>query len=123
MATDSEHQRQARHNREFLDGIDSKKFPDWVAVVAFYTAVHLVQALFSLSGDRCRSHRQRNELLRQKFPAIWKHYHPLYSFSRLARYWCMKVVPDQVPYVVRRLGRLEREIEAEAEAYRKRGTP
>ena len=110
MATESDHLRQAQHNHEFLNAIEQARFPDWAATVAFYTAVHLVQALLKRHGENCSSHNSRNRKLRQKFPAVWKLYQPLYTYSRLARYWCMKVKATDIPYLVRRLGKIEREV-------------
>jgi hypothetical protein len=120
MAKDREHEQQAAHNREFLDSIDKARYADWVATVAFYTAVHRVQALFHLSRDRCKSHRERNRILRRKFPPIWKHYHPLYSLSRLARYWCMKVHPRDVHRILHRLSEFDREVDRQMAKYRRR---
>ena len=112
MATESDHLKQADHNQRFLGEIDSNKFPDWAATVAFYTAVHLAQALLKRGGDTCNSHTTRNRKLRSKYPAIWKLYQPLYSYSRLARYWCMKVKPADIPYLTRRLAKVDREVKA-----------
>ena len=120
MATENEHERQADHNQKFLDDLDPTKYPDWAATVAFYIAVHRVQALLRVSGDRCKSHQKRNNILRAKFPSVWKHYQPLYSFSRLARYWCMRVQPDHVPYIRRRLGKVEQAIAAEMKHLKKK---
>jgi hypothetical protein len=123
MATEHEHRRQADHNQAFLDSIDAARFPDWTTTAAFYKAVHLVQALFAASGHQCRSHSSRNKLLRLKFATVWKQYHPLYSFSRLARYWCFRVKPEHVRHVIRRLGRIERAIKAERAKLQRRGKP
>ena len=41
---------------------------------------------------------------------VWKLYQPLYSYSRLTRYWCMRVKPDDVPYITRRLNKIERKV-------------
>lgn len=111
MATEKDHQLQARHNTRFLETIDVQEYPDWAATVMFYSAVHLVQMLFSKKGGRGGNHRKRNDTLRKQYPEVWKHYEPLHAFSRLARYWCMKVTPEQIPYLKRRFGRLQREIE------------
>lgn len=112
MATESDHLRQAQHNQRFLNSIDCAQYPDWAATVAFYTAVHLAQALIKHGGDSCNSHKSRNNKLRKKYPAVWKLYQPLYSYSRLARYWCMKVKASDIPYLTRRLGKVEREVQA-----------
>jgi hypothetical protein len=112
MATESDHLKQAQHNEKFLNSIDATQFPDWAATVAFYTAVHLVQALLKHAGENCHSHNSRNRKVRQHFPAIWKIYQPLYTYSRLARYWCMKVKPGDIAYIKRRLGKVERAVQA-----------
>lgn len=110
MATENEHRRQAEHNQSFLDTIDADKYPDWIATVSFYTAVHFVQMLFAKRGGRTGSHRKRNDTLRSRYADVWKHYQPLYSYSRLARYWCMKATPSDIPELKRRLGLLKRAI-------------
>jgi len=46
MPSASEHQIKASHNRAFLNSITDPAFCDWMAVAAFYTAVHLVEQLF-----------------------------------------------------------------------------
>lgn len=111
MATAKEHKEKANHNRRFLNTIDARVYPDWVATVNFYTAVHLVQMLFQAKGGRSGSHRKRNDTLRKTYPSIWKHYQPLHAFARLARYWCMKVTPEHIPYLERRLAKVEKEID------------
>jgi hypothetical protein len=113
MTRAADHKAQANHNRSFLSTIDKARFPDWAATVIFYTAVHRVQELLRTKGGKGGGHVQRNRTLRTKYPKVWREYQPLYTFSRLARYWCMQVKPDHVPYVERRLGRVEREIDAE----------
>jgi hypothetical protein len=114
MAMAHEHKRQAQHNQECLDTIDTNRFPDWAATVAFYKAVHLVEMLFvtkalaNLSG----SHVKRNNLLKKKYPKIWMGYRPLYAFSRTARYWCLRVKPEHWPYLLKRLGKVQMEVES-----------
>ena len=113
MATEHEHRRQAEHNLKFLGAIDVELFPDWAATIVFYTAVHLAEMLFKKQGGSSGSHRKRNQSLRRRYPHVWRHYQPLYAFSRLSRYWCMKVAAEHVPYLTRRLRRLQTEIDHE----------
>ena len=110
MSTVNEHRTQAEHNQSYLETIGMDTFPDWAATTIFYTAVHLTQMMFGKLGGRGGSHRRRNDTLRSQYPDVWKHYQPLYAHSRLARYWCMKVAPEHVPYLKRRLGRLKRAV-------------
>src|SRR5262245_1955393 len=113
MATEKEHLDQASHNQDMLCATDPNRFPDWVATVAFYQAVHLVEAMFVRKGltNQSGSHVRRNQLLKRTFADLWKQYQPLYAFSRLARYRCYPVKPDHTVYVLRRLGRVEQIIQ------------
>jgi hypothetical protein len=110
MATPEQHQAQADHNQAFYETIDSTLFPDWAATVAFYKAVHLVEKLFRQRGQKGGSHMKRNNILKTQYLPIWRHYKALYSFSRLARYWCMEVKPEHVPQIARKLGKVDAEI-------------
>jgi len=110
MATPEEHQKQADHNQSFLDSIDANVYPDWVATVAFYRAVHLVEKLFHTRGHDSGSHVRRNTVLKRQYLPIWREYKTLYSFSRLARYWCLKVKPEHTKFILQRLSRVEREV-------------
>ena len=109
MATEAEHRKQAEHNRTFLNAIDKKAFPDWWVTVAFYSAVHLIEAFLARQTPRPHSgsHTRRNNILKRQYDALWREYRPLYAFSRLARYRCYSVQPEHLTYVERRLGRLE----------------
>jgi hypothetical protein len=111
MATAHEHETQATHNQTFLESIDSQRFPDWYATVAFYQAVHLVEKLFRVKGGKTGNHRTRNYTLKTKYLSVWRDYKTLYSFSRLARYRCMKVKKDQVAFIKQRLERVQRTID------------
>lgn len=110
MATPQQHQTQADHNQSFFETIDTSTFPDWAATVAFYKAVHLVEKLFRQRGQRSGNHTRRNNILKTQYLPIWRNYKALYSFSRLARYWCMQVTAEHVRLIVRRLQKVEAEI-------------
>lgn len=112
MATETEHRQQAQRNQDFLDSIDAAKFPEWAVTVAFYKAVHLVELLLAKKslGHLSGYHSQRNNLLKRRYPGLWKDYGPLYRFSRVARYWCLHVEPRHVPPIIKRLERAERTV-------------
>lgn len=82
------HLRQWKHNRAFLGSISSEH-PDWIVTVAFYTALHAVDAL--LAADKVRaitSHDARNDVLYRthRYKNINRAYQPLYGLSRTVRY-------------------------------------
>ena len=85
MATEADHFKKAESNKRFLSKIDDE-FCDWIAIVAFYAAVHFVEALLAKNGMPSNSHRERNSSLRQNYPSIWEHFQPLYNVSKWLRY-------------------------------------
>jgi hypothetical protein len=89
MADETDHISLANRNHDFLlrllaDGA----FPDWVATVAFYKAVHVVEAVFASDrGAHSTSHADREDRLKTpKYKAIFKDYTHLFTASRVARY-------------------------------------
>ena len=84
----NKHLTQWRHNRAFISTIDPE-YPDWAVTVAFYAALHAVDALFK--HDKVQgitAHEHRNETLRatNRYRKIWECYRPLYDMSRTVRY-------------------------------------
>lgn len=67
-------------------------FPEWVVTVAFYRALHIVEAVFydddESSVDHTDQHSTRNRHLKQtrRYQNLWRHYRPLYNDSMVARY-------------------------------------
>lgn len=59
MASEAAHLAKADSNQSFLETIGDE-YPDWLAIVAFYKAVHLVEALFAKEGRQSKSHYGRN---------------------------------------------------------------
>jgi hypothetical protein len=85
MGTAAEHEEKAIHHLEFLAEI-SDRYPDWLATVAFYAAVELVERLFSQYGVHSRSHEDRNRTVLRRYPSIARAYKVLYGASFDARY-------------------------------------
>ncbi len=117
MGSPQEHQAKAEHNQKFLRTIDPDSFADWVIVVAFYRAVHLVERLFvGLGLQNAHSHESRNARLKRDFGAIHRAFHPIYNVSMYARYHCNYIctrakVEQEV--LKTRLPEVERLVEAE----------
>jgi hypothetical protein len=85
MPSADDHQRQADHNLRFLATIDTDEFCDWMAVVAFYVAVHLVEKLRAAVGEHSADHPDRNEFVRAHHHPIHVYYRDLYNISLLVR--------------------------------------
>lgn len=90
MAGEKAHRDKARDNQAFLEQI-SDDFPDWIAIAAFYTAVHLVEMLAATDGHHSRGHHERNRYLKARYPGIWTHFFALWNYSVQARYDCAKL--------------------------------
>lgn len=58
---------------------------DWIAIVAFYAALHWVDAFLATYGNHPQNHRERNRLVNLLLPTNLA-YGILYSTSRRARY-------------------------------------
>ena len=88
MPSADQHRNKAERNRKFLRSIALDEFPDWVAVAAFYTAVHRIEQYRAFVGDGdSTSHEDRLNYVQRCLPnAIHSAYHILQNVSMLARY-------------------------------------
>lgn len=91
------HRSQARHNENLLaeDLLDAKTtiYPDWLVTVAFYCALHLMDAeldgryrVRSFEGGHGERRRLVDKHLTGKARQALTHYESLQSASRRARY-------------------------------------
>src|SRR5262249_12626607 len=86
MPNRNQHRVKAENNRRFLNQIDPADNPEWSVVVAFYTAVHLVEQLLAERAGHSKDHQERLEFVQHEHPQIHSDYQQLYNVSRLARY-------------------------------------
>lgn len=98
MPNQKDHRSRAAHNHKFLETIPDE-FADWLAIVAFYEAVHLVEMVFAtLKRSHNRTHGERNKRLKREYPHIWRAFYPLWNYSKLARYECTSINVQHVRY-------------------------
>ncbi len=89
MATELDHIELANRNHETLAYLvkDAQSHAEWVATVAFYKAVQIVEAVLARRGLHSNGHDGRiSDLKRQEFQELFKAYRPLYAASLVARY-------------------------------------
>lgn len=90
MASETDHIRMANRNHaalmHLLPSID--EFGEWVVTVAFYKAVHVVEAAFANhSGIHSSTHMDREQMLKcVPYKPLFKDYIALSNVSRIARY-------------------------------------
>lgn len=100
MPSPSEHDEQYRKNKSFLDTLDIDKTPylDWVATIAFYSALHLVQIMLSQKGINPADHRERMAYVSRlkELKQVSAKYHVLYMESCKARYNCKKYTLETI---------------------------
>ena len=67
---------------------DVDRFPEWVATISFYKAVHVIEAVFANTLNKhSMSHDDRRQTLKTlQFKKIFNPYDRLLNASRVARY-------------------------------------
>ena len=90
MANELDHLRLANSNQTLIDHLISENiFKDWLITVAFYKAVHVVEAVFAEDLNvHSSGHSGRERLLdiHTKYRSMHKDYSHLLQESRIARY-------------------------------------
>ena len=91
MASSSNHIALANKNQLALNTLvqDASRHPEWVATIAFYKAIHVIEAACrNLGLKHPYNHKSRLELLRVKneLKPIYRHFKALYVASCIARY-------------------------------------
>ena len=109
MPNSREHRDKASHNCAFLQTFEVDDYPDWVAVAAFYAAVHLVERLRTVAPSPTTKHStdhvDRGRFARAKHRQIQREYHELYNTSLIARYettsgFNTKIKPADVRHIL-----------------------
>lgn len=88
MPSEADHIALANRNHAALFKLleDPTEYSEWIATIAFYKAVQLVEAMFSKQGQASHDHRSRHDALKRHHADIWRHYRPLWQASCVARY-------------------------------------
>ena len=90
MSLEADHIELANRNHETLLYLmkEAESHPEWVATVAFYKAVQIIEAVFDAdSRGHSNGHDSRIDTLKcPKYRELFKAYRPLYAASLVARY-------------------------------------
>ena len=117
MALEKAHILKADQNKTFLASIGDE-FPDWLATVAFYRGVHLVEACFARKNIHSQRHSERNDRLKRDYPKLWMEFKPLYEASRMVRYTerCISTREAREQLIAKRLPALEALVNAQLDS-------
>ena len=102
MPAGARHLSAAAHNKQLARNLLASLEPEWAAVLAFYSALHQVDAYFAqialhpLNHEMRKSYIQRTGQLRQ----IYADYRTLESRSRDARYDLVRISPSAVQQLI-----------------------
>ena len=111
MASQQEHREQAERNEAFLGRLVNPDEADWCCVVAFYAALHLLDAFLLRSLPQPKDHDERFDFLRrQRRPDLWKAYRALWDDGHAARYDCFGPLKFDRSKSVQKLGTFKREV-------------
>lgn len=88
----------AERNKKFLFKylmVILDKCPDWVTIVAFYTALHFVEAFLKRKhGLDFERHEERHAFMSQYVTEIFSAYYRLYDLGFNSRYKSIKDTPS-----------------------------
>ncbi len=89
MPSSQQHKEKSRENRVFLDFLIANNGPpEWIAVVAFYSALHAIERLSACDNRHYQKHQDRLAYLtgHKKHRAIHRDFAILFDASLVARY-------------------------------------
>jgi hypothetical protein len=92
MPSETEHLVVASRNQELINHLipHIDRFAEWITVIAFYKALHIVEAVFYRTHreKHGRNHESREQMLKttKRYQQIYRHYRPLWAASTVARY-------------------------------------
>jgi hypothetical protein len=107
-----DHQGQAQRNARLaraLAGTTDRTAHQWSAIVAFYAAIHWVDAdIMRRANSRPVDHEERNRIVSSSYSAIDNPYRRLYQRSRALRSDCDETRPEELPTLLESLDTIRR---------------
>ena len=96
MASRDSHLSKTREIAQFVQHLETSRFPEWGIVGIFYWALHLTDAwLAEELSIHPTNHINRNNLVREYLPEIAINYSALYILGRRARYETTSMTDSQ----------------------------
>jgi hypothetical protein len=93
----AQHLAKAERNKSFLNTYLLKildKCPDWASVVAFYSALHFIEAFLRKNHNiNFEYHEERHRYMSQCLPEIFNKYYRLFDLGFTSRYKSVRDSP------------------------------
>jgi hypothetical protein len=88
MPSSAQHKEKAERNRACLLALSGTNSPEWQAIIAFYTALHLVERLSACDSIHNTKHQDRLDYLKKhkRHRVIYTNLASLFDASLVARY-------------------------------------
>lgn len=99
MSAEPEHIALANRNQATLEYLllDESRCSEWIATVAFYKSLHVVEAIFARESPPCHIHHHHVRLERLKarraYSSFYQHYRAMWSAALVARYLAYQATP------------------------------
>lgn len=115
MPTENEHRKKYQDNKELLDNelsLSNSTRYNWILTVAFYSALHLVEARLASYGFHGPNHAARDNMVYQysDFKNIRAKYKDLHTKSIIARYSAEDISKEKAKTALRYLEDIEKEL-------------
>jgi|GEM_PF-736468 hypothetical protein len=113
MPTGDEHKKKYINNKKVLKllNIQDKDQCDWIATIAFYSALHIIEKELAKENKHFRTHMEREQYINGE-PKYCKNqiaakYKQLSTNSKIARYGPGKITPTKANQMLRFLADIE----------------
>ena len=115
MPTVDEHKKKYNINKQLLTNelkLDKCTCYDWISVVAFYSALHLIEGELAKGGIHSPDHsfRRRTIDMISNYSNVRRQFKVLYDRSRIARYGPLVVDKGKAEHALQCLEQIEKEI-------------
>ena len=116
MPDTHQHLRKYNSNKNLLNSQEmnpeTTEHCDWVIIVAFYSAIHLIEKVLAENDSHTHNHLQRLDRIEQdeKFKKIRAKYNALWNKSSIARYKARIANTEQATKMVEYLKAIEDEL-------------
>lgn len=113
------HEKKANHNKKFLNesifDIKSSNYLDWHVIACFYYILHLVDKKLALTNnlfEKVDDHKVRrnliNTILCRQYIELPELYTALETYSKIARYKCVKIDKNTTKKAIECMKRIEK---------------